>query len=46
MPRPGGAGYRPGVAHTYPPRDAWERVRREAIELTGVEECLPVLGIG
>jgi RimJ/RimL family protein N-acetyltransferase len=27
-------------------RDAWERVRRDDIELTGVEECLPVLGIG
>jgi hypothetical protein len=28
------------------PRDAWERFRRDDIELTGVEECLPVLGIG
>jgi RimJ/RimL family protein N-acetyltransferase len=27
-------------------RDAWERVRRDDIELTGVEACLPVLGIG
>ena len=27
-------------------RDAWERVRRDDIKLTGVEECLPVLGIG
>jgi RimJ/RimL family protein N-acetyltransferase len=27
-------------------RDAWERVRRDDIELSGVEECLPVLGIG
>jgi RimJ/RimL family protein N-acetyltransferase len=27
-------------------RDGWERVRRDDIELTGVEECLPVLGIG
>jgi RimJ/RimL family protein N-acetyltransferase len=27
-------------------RDAWERVRRDDIELTGVEKCLPVLGIG
>ena len=27
-------------------RDAWERVRRDDIELTGVKECLPVLGIG
>jgi hypothetical protein len=27
-------------------RDAWERVRRDDIELTGVEECRPVLGIG
>lgn len=26
-------------------RDAWERVRRDDIELAGVEECLPVLGI-
>jgi RimJ/RimL family protein N-acetyltransferase len=27
-------------------RDAWERVRRDDIELTGVEQCLAVLGIG
>lgn len=26
-------------------RDAWERVRRDDIELVGVKECLPVLGI-
>ena len=26
-------------------RDAWERVRRDDIELTGVKECLPVLDI-
>lgn len=26
-------------------RDAWERTRREDIELTGVQECLPVLGL-
>lgn len=26
-------------------RDAWERTRRDDIELTGVAECLPVLGI-
>jgi RimJ/RimL family protein N-acetyltransferase len=28
------------------PRDAWERVRRDDIELSGVEGCLAVLGIG
>ncbi|MEV4414346.1 GNAT family protein [Catellatospora sp. NPDC049609] len=27
-------------------RDAWERVRRDDIALTGVAECLSVLGIG
>jgi len=27
-------------------RDVWERDRRDDIELTGVDECLPVLGIG
>lgn len=27
-------------------RDIWERIRRDDIELTGVPECLPVLGIG
>src|SRR6202034_2292304 len=27
-------------------RDGWERVRRNDIELTGVEESLPVLAIG
>jgi RimJ/RimL family protein N-acetyltransferase len=27
-------------------RDAWERVRRDDIELIGVEECLPVLSTG
>jgi RimJ/RimL family protein N-acetyltransferase len=27
-------------------RDAWERVRRDDIELVGVAECLPALGIG
>ena len=26
-------------------RDNWERVRRDDIALTGVQECLPVLGI-
>jgi hypothetical protein len=26
-------------------RNAWERIRRPDIELTGVAECLPVLGI-
>lgn len=26
-------------------RDAWERVRRDDIELAGVQECLPVLGL-
>ena len=27
-------------------REAWERVRRDDIELAGVAECLPVLGLG
>jgi RimJ/RimL family protein N-acetyltransferase len=27
------------------PRDAWDRVRRKDIELVGVEECLPALGL-
>lgn len=27
-------------------RDAWDRVRRDDVELTGVAECLPVLGLG
>ncbi|GAA1647172.1 GNAT family N-acetyltransferase [Catellatospora bangladeshensis] len=27
-------------------RDAWEQVRRDDIELTGVKECLPALGLG
>lgn len=27
-------------------RDAWERTRRDDVTLTGVEECLPVLGLG
>jgi RimJ/RimL family protein N-acetyltransferase len=27
-------------------RDAWEQARRDDIELAGVQECLPVLGIG
>jgi hypothetical protein len=27
-------------------RDAWERIRRDDIELTGVEECLLVLCLG
>jgi hypothetical protein len=27
-------------------RDSWDRVSRQDIELTGVKECLPVLGIG
>ena len=26
-------------------RDAWERVRRDDIELVGVQECLPALGL-
>jgi RimJ/RimL family protein N-acetyltransferase len=27
-------------------RDAWQRIRREDIDLIGVEQCRPVLGIG
>jgi RimJ/RimL family protein N-acetyltransferase len=27
-------------------RDAWERVRRDGVELRGVQECRPVLGLG
>jgi hypothetical protein len=34
------------IQHWRLTRDAWERVRRDDIELAGVEECLPVLGIG
>jgi hypothetical protein len=26
-------------------RDAWDRVRRDDIELVGVQECLPALGL-
>jgi hypothetical protein len=26
-------------------RDAWERVRRNDIELIGIQECLPALGL-
>ncbi|MFF0387078.1 hypothetical protein ACFYS8_00120 [Kitasatospora sp. NPDC004615] len=27
-------------------REMWERTRREDIELVGVKECLPALGLG
>jgi hypothetical protein len=26
-------------------RDGWDRIRRDDIELAGVQECLPVLGL-
>ena len=26
-------------------RDAWDRVRRDDVELAGVQECLPALGL-
>jgi hypothetical protein len=26
-------------------RDGWDRIRRDDIELSGVEECRPVLGL-